>query len=116
MTRWLKRTAASMLGFCAVCVVEIAAHAESGVSDDRIVFGQSAAFDGPAAALGLGMREGILAAFGEANAAGGVNGRRLELVSYDDGYEPERAIKNTNHLIKDDQVFTLIGEVGTPTS
>ena len=57
-----------------------------------------------------------LAAFGEANAAGGVNGRRLELVSYDDGYEPEMAIENTNHLIKDDLVFALIGEVGTPTS
>jgi branched-chain amino acid transport system substrate-binding protein len=75
------------------------------VSNDRIVFGQSAAFAGPAAALGLGMRAGILAAFGEANAAGGVNGRRLELVSYDDGYEPDKAIQNTNRLIKDDQVF-----------
>ena len=38
------------------------------------------------------MREGILASFNEANATGGVNGRRLELVSYDDGYEPEKAI------------------------
>jgi ABC-type branched-subunit amino acid transport system substrate-binding protein len=49
--------------------------AEPGVSDDRIVFGQSAALRGPASALGLGMREGILAAFHEANAAGGVHGR-----------------------------------------
>ena len=94
----------------------IAAHAEPGVFDDRIVFGQSAAFDGPAAALGLGMREGILASFNEANAAGGVNGRRLELVSYDDGYEPEKAIANTKRLINENGVFALIGEVGTPTS
>ena len=89
---------------------------EAGVFDNRILFGQSAALEGPAAALGLGMREGILAAFHEANAAGGVNGRRLELVSRDDGYEPDRAIENTNQLIKVDQVFALIGEVGTPTS
>ncbi|UCG14259.1 MAG: ABC transporter substrate-binding protein [Deltaproteobacteria bacterium] len=92
------------------------AQAEPGVFHDKIVFGQSAAFEGPAAALGLGMREGILAAFQETNGAGGVNGRKLELVSYDDGYEPEKAIKNTANLIKDDKVFALIGAVGTPTS
>lgn len=92
------------------------ARAEPGVFDDRIVFGQSAAFEGPAAALGLGMRQGILAAFAEANTAGGVNGRKLELVTYDDGYEPEKAIANTNKLMNEDKVFALIGEVGTPTS
>jgi ABC-type branched-subunit amino acid transport system substrate-binding protein len=105
-----------MLGFGATSFFNAAARAEPGVFDDRIVFGQSAAFEGPAAALGLGMREGILAAFNEANAAGGVNGRRLELVSYDDGYEPERAISNTKRLIGENEVFALIGEVGTPTS
>ncbi len=93
-----------------------ASHAEPGVSADKIVFGQSAAFKGPAAALGLGMRQGILAAFEEANAAGGVNGRKLELVSYNDGYEPNKAIENTKRLLEDDKVFALIGEVGTPTS
>ena len=92
------------------------ARAEPGVFEDKIVFGQSAAFKGPAAALGLGMRQGILAAFEEANAAGGVNGRKLELVSYNDGYEPNKAIENTKRLIQEDEVFALIGEVGTPTS
>jgi ABC-type branched-subunit amino acid transport system substrate-binding protein len=96
--------------------MDVAAHAEPGVFDDRILFGQSAAFEGPAAALGLGMREGILASFNEANATGGVNGRRLELVSYDDGYEPEKAIANTKHLIDENRVFAVVGEVGTPTS
>ena len=90
--------------------------ADPGVFDDRIVFGQSAALKGPAAALGLGMREGILAAFHEANAAGGVHGRKLELISYNDDYEPEVAIAKTNKLIDEDRVFALIGEVGTPTS
>ena len=91
-------------------------HADPGVLDDRIVFGQSAALRGPAAALGLGMRDGILAAFHEANAAGGVHGRKLELISYNDDYEPEIAITKTNKLIEEDKVFALIGEVGTPTS
>ena len=105
-----------LLGFAAMSLLNAAAHAEPGVFDDRIVFGQSAAFDGPAAALGLGMREGILAAFNEVNAAGGVGGRKLELVSYDDSYEPEKAIANTKRLIEEDEVFALVGEVGTPTS
>ena len=90
--------------------------ADPGVDADKIVLGQSAAFEGPAKALGTGMREGILAAFKEVNDNGGVNGRRLDVVGYDDGYEPTKAIKNTNKLINEDQVFALIGEVGTPTS
>ncbi len=94
----------------------LAARADPGVFDDRIVFGQSAALKGPAAALGLGMRDGIAAAFQEANAAGGVHGRKLDLISYNDDYEPELAIAKTQRLIGEDKVFALIGEVGTPTS
>jgi ABC-type branched-subunit amino acid transport system substrate-binding protein len=62
------------------------------------------------------MQAGILAAFDEVNRAGGVNGRQLELISLDDGYEPEIAIANTETLIGEDNIFALIGEVGTPTS
>jgi ABC-type branched-subunit amino acid transport system substrate-binding protein len=92
------------------------AKAEVGVTDSTILFGQAAALDGPAAALGTGMRAGILAAFAEANRNGGVNGHQLELKSYDDGYEPEQSISHTQTLINQDQVFGLIGAVGTPTS
>lgn len=91
-------------------------HAEDGVSDARILFGQAAALEGPAGALGSGMRTGIMAAFEEANRAGGIKGRKLELVSVDDGYEPQRAIKEVRKLIEQDKVFALIGAVGTPTS
>ncbi len=88
-----------------------------GVSDDRILFGQSAAFSGPAQELGLNMRLGIEAAFHEVNGQrGGVYGRRLELTSRDDAYEPEAAITNTIQLIEEEDVFALIGAVGTPTS
>ncbi len=102
------------LALVAAATTEVAA--DPGVLDDRIVFGQSAALDGPAKALGQGMREGILAAFAEANHAGGVGGRLLDLISYDDGYEPMRAIDQTAKLINEDRVFALIGGVGTPTS
>ena len=89
---------------------------ESGVLADRILFGQSAAFSGPAQELGRNMRLGIRAAFNEVNQGGGVHGRRLELSSLDDAYEPEAAVTNTIRLIERDKVFALIGEVGTPTS
>ena len=87
-----------------------------GVSDDQILFGQSAAFEGPAAALGRGMNLGIKAAFSEVNTTGGVYGRELKLVQRNDGYEPELAIVNSRSLLEEDQVFALIGGVGTPTS
>ena len=93
-----------------------AAPEDPGVFDDRIVFGQSAAFTGPAGQLGTGMNHGIQAAFAEVNRAGGVNGRRLELVTRDDTYEPELAISNTTELIEEENIFALIGAVGTPTS
>jgi len=87
-----------------------------GVSDERILFGQSAAFSGPAQELGKNMRLGILAAFDEVNRQGGVHGRVLELRSMDDAYEPEDAIVMTRNLIEEQRVFALIGAVGTPTS
>lgn len=89
---------------------------DAGVSSDRILFGQSAALSGPAGELGREFRLGVLAAFREVNRRGGVHGRRLELVSLDDAYEPEAAIANTRRLIEEDRVFALIGAVGTPTS
>ncbi len=87
-----------------------------GISDQRILFGQSAAFSGPAQELGKNMKVGIEAAFREVNERGGVHGRMLALTSLDDAYEPEAAIANTQQLIDEEGVFALIGAVGTPTS
>ena len=89
---------------------------DPGVSQDRVLFGQSAAFTGPAGQLGLDMMLGIQAAFNEQNQAGGVHGRQLHLTTMDDFYEPDSAYANTRRLIRNQGVFALIGEVGTPTS
>jgi ABC-type branched-subunit amino acid transport system substrate-binding protein len=91
------------------------AFAETGVSADKILFGQAAVFEGPASALGLGMRDGLTAAFHEINAKGGVGGRKLDLVTQDDGYEPNKAIDAVKALISKN-IFALVGPVGTPTS
>ena len=96
--------------------VDVVRAQDAGVSDSRVLFGQSAAFSGPAQELGKNMRLGIEAAFHEINQRGGVHGRMLELSSLDDAYEPEAAVTNTIQLIEEEEVFALIGEVGTPTS
>ncbi len=89
---------------------------QTGVSSDSILFGQAAALEGPSSALGQGMQQGILAAFAEINAKGGVHGRKLKLISRDDGYDPDRSAAQTTRLIEEDKVFALIGAVGTPTA
>lgn len=90
--------------------------ADNGVTAKEIVVGQFAAQSGPAAELGKRMQLGILTYFNAINAAGGVNGRQLKLVSRDDGYEPERAVAAVKALINEDKVFALVGSVGTPTT
>jgi branched-chain amino acid transport system substrate-binding protein len=89
---------------------------ELGVTNDSILFGQVAALEGPSAALGQAARQGLLAAFSELNAKGGVYGRRLKLASRNDGYDPDRSVVETIKLIYEDKVFALIGAVGTPTA
>lgn len=84
-------------------------------SEGRIVLGQSAAFSGPAAQLGIQFNQGAKLFFDQLNAAGGVGKRMVEIRTLDDGYEPDRCAENTRKLLADD-VFALFGYVGTPTS
>lgn len=100
----------------AFCLASVAARAEDGVTGKTILFGQVAALTGPARDLGQGMRQGIMAAFDDANRHGGVAGRRLDLKSLDDGYEPEKTVAATQEIIAQDKIFALIGAVGTPTA
>jgi branched-chain amino acid transport system substrate-binding protein len=87
----------------------------AGLSDTRIVLGQSAPFSGAAEQLGVQFYLGAQLFFDALNARGGVNGRTIEIRRLDDGYEPERCAANTRQLIGDG-VFALFGYIGTPTS
>jgi ABC-type branched-subunit amino acid transport system substrate-binding protein len=87
-----------------------------GVTDSEIRFGISAPFTGPAKELGQHMKQGIEAAFNVANANGGVYGRQLRLIAADDGYEPTRTGATMKQLYETDQVFGVVGNVGTPTA
>lgn len=92
------------------------ADAEVGVTEKEILLGESAVFSGPAAALGTDLHAGEQVYFDHINEQGGIYGRRIRLVTKDDGYEPGRAKDNTAELIQKTHVFALIGYVGTPTS
>jgi branched-chain amino acid transport system substrate-binding protein len=87
------------------------AYAQSG---NRVVLGQSAAFTGPAAQLGIQFHAGAKLWFDQLNEKGGVAGKFVEIKKMDDGYEPERCLANTKALI-DEGVFALFGYIGTPT-
>lgn len=89
---------------------------EPGVTDQKIILGQSAAFSGPAAQLGIQLHAGAKAYFDQVNAQGGVFGRKIEILKLDDKYEADLAAANTKKLIENDDVFALFGYVGTPTS
>lgn len=87
----------------------------SDVDNNKIVLGQSAALSGSAEALGTEFRKGALAYFAKINSSGGVNKRRIEILTLDDGYDGDRALLNTINLVKKHKVFGLFGYVGTPT-
>jgi len=93
------------------------AGADDGLTATTIKLGMSSPFSGPNGAYGDAMREGVQAALAQVNAAGGIQGRRIELVSLDDGYETERAVANTKKLIDEEKVFALMAFYGSsPTT
>jgi len=103
------------LAFAAAAALSPGLVAAQGVTADRIVLGQAAVFSGPAAQLGIQMRNGIKAYFDVVNEKGGVHGRKLELVTEDDQYESKVAPVASKKLIEEHKVFALLGYVGTPT-
>jgi branched-chain amino acid transport system substrate-binding protein len=112
----LKKCVVGVFGAAAIFSAASAQSEETGVTDTRIVIGQSAAFSGPASQLGQDMNLGARTYFQILNERGGIHGRKIELLTRDDGYEPDRAAQNTQEFIEKDKVFALFGYVGTPTS
>ena len=87
-----------------------------GVGADEIRIGSSLALSGHASFLGTQTLHGALCYIGAVNEAGGVHGRSIKVLAYDDGYDPPRCLENTQKLIVEDNVFGLFCYVGTPTS
>jgi ABC-type branched-subunit amino acid transport system substrate-binding protein len=87
-----------------------------GVTDREIRFGIAAPFSGSSKELGRQMKLGIDTAFNRINDAGGVEGRMLKLIAADDGFEPTRTAEAMKQLYEKDQIFGMIGNVGTATA
>jgi len=90
--------------------------AEKNISTNKIKLGMSNALTGPTSQLGQELKRGASVYFEQLNNLGGINGQQVELISLDDGYEPENTVRNTRVLIQQKQVLALFGYVGTPTS
>ena len=86
-----------------------------GVTDTEIKIGQTMPYSGPLSAVGtIGRAE--LAYFDKINAEGGVNGRKIKLISLDDGYNPAKTVEQTRKLVEDEGVLLLFSSLGTPTN
>jgi branched-chain amino acid transport system substrate-binding protein len=87
---------------------------DTGASDTEIKIGNVEAYSGPASAYGaIGKTEE--AYFKMINDAGGVNGRKINFISYDDGYSPPKTVEQIRKLIESDEVFLVFNALGTPT-
>jgi branched-chain amino acid transport system substrate-binding protein len=91
------------------------AGAQTGVTDNEIVLGCSNSFSGPLAFTGeQATKFGVDLYFRVVNDAGGIHGRKVRTVYYDDGYKPQDAVANTRKLVEQDRIFAVIAPQGTP--
>jgi branched-chain amino acid transport system permease protein len=114
----VRRTSMRLVVSLALTVVALAAvpaAAQQGVTDTEIVIGCSNSFSGPLAFTGeQATRYGVDLYVKAVNDAGGVNGRKIRTVYYDDGYRPQDAVANTRKLVEQDKIFAVIAPQGTP--
>ncbi len=92
------------------------AFSQQNEPNEYIKLGTSNALSGPTKNVGQRLIQGASAYFKRLNENGGIHGRKVKLVSLDDGYEPRRTVSNTRKLIEVEEVFALFGYMGTPTS
>ena len=88
---------------------------DSGASDMAIKIGNTAPYSGPLSSNGIIARTEA-AYFKMINDQGGVNGRKIEFISYDDAYSPPKTVEQTRKLIESDEVLLLFNQLGTPTT
>ncbi|MGB8363409.1 MAG: ABC transporter substrate-binding protein [Rhizomicrobium sp.] len=103
--------AATALAFALMGAVKAPA---PGISSSEIVIGTHLDLTGPLSELGTAVRNGLVTAFDEVNAGGGIHGRKLRLIAADDGYSARKAVGVTRVLLRRDHIFAMLCPVGTP--
>lgn len=88
---------------------------EQGVTEDAVLVGNTAATSGALAAVGVPFNQGVTAYFAMVNDAGGIGGRTIEWVHYDDEFDGAQGLTYSQRLVEDDQIFAFVGHFGTPT-
>ena len=116
MKLWRKiRRSCLALALLAVGPVVAQKKYDPGASDTEIRIGQTMPYSGPISMLGT-MGKAAAAYFEKVNLEGGVNGRKLRLISLDDGYTPTKTLEQTRRLVEGDEVLLIFNTVGTPTN
>jgi branched-chain amino acid transport system substrate-binding protein len=112
----MKNQLAAALVWMGINLTGLSGFAANGVTDTEIIIGSSLPLEGGFAAVGQQTKLGMEACFRTINDAGGIQGRKLKLVTLNDGYEPVPCVQNTLKLIDEHKAFALCSYVGTPTS
>ena len=86
-----------------------------GVTDTEVKIGQTMPYSGPASSFAA-IGKAMTAYFKKVNTEGGVNGRKINLISLDDGYSPPKAVEQTRRLVEGEEVFAIVGTFGSPTN
>ena len=113
-----RRIATTLLGL-AMATSATAALAQkkydAGASDTEIKIGNIVPYSGPASAYGV-VGKAMGAVFKKVNDEGGINGRKINFISYDDAYSPPKAVEQARKLVESDEVLLLFGTLGTPSN
>jgi ABC-type branched-subunit amino acid transport system substrate-binding protein/TRAP-type uncharacterized transport system substrate-binding protein len=115
-SRWPRKVATDTLklAFMTIAIL-LGAASSSRAADGEIRIGNTMPYSGPASAYGV-IGKTIAAYFNKVNAEGGINGRRINFISYDDGYNPQKTVELTRKLVEDDKVLLIFASLGTATS
>jgi branched-chain amino acid transport system substrate-binding protein len=112
----------AIAAWCALTCLCMAAPASAenpnygpGVTDTEVKIGQTMPYSGAASSFAT-IGRAIAAYFQKVNAEGGVNGRKINLISLDDGHSPPKAVEQTRRLVESDEVFAIVGTFGSPTN
>ncbi|MHC2433581.1 ABC transporter substrate-binding protein [Bradyrhizobium sp. USDA 4451] len=113
------RVATALLGFAVAAATGHAAWAQkkydTGASDTEIKIGNIVPYSGPASAYGV-VGKAMAAVFKKVNDEGGINGRKINFISYDDAYSPPKAVEQARKLVESDEVLFLFGTLGTASN
>ncbi|MDB5629678.1 MAG: putative LeucineBinding Protein [Tardiphaga sp.] len=108
---------AAALALCGLAAQPASAQFKTqGITDTEIVIGTHMDMSGPIKSWGVPATNGMKLAVEQINASGGINGRKLRLVSEDDGYDPKKAVLQTQKLIELDKVFAIVSAMGSATT